>query len=68
MPLVQYKNGVTFFTAPVGNPEKPANGDATAWVSDGTGLGNAGDMILASTISGTTKYTIIHAYSSGVTW
>ena len=50
------------------DPAKPAEGTTISWVSDGTGIFNKGDFIVACTISGVTKYKILFIYSSGTTW
>lgn len=50
------------------DPEAPANGQAVIWVSDGTGKGDAGDVMIASTTGGATKYTTLFDQSGGAAW
>jgi len=50
------------------DPEKPPEGLAITWMSDGTGLGDDGDVLVASTAGGTTTYTIVHDHSAGTVW
>lgn len=52
-----------------GDPTKPDDTKAVIWMTDGAGsIGADGDVIIASTVGATTKYTIIHDYSAGTTW
>jgi hypothetical protein len=50
------------------DPAKPAEGNCIVWMSDGTGLGDDGDVIIASTVSGVTNYAILFDYSAGTVW
>ncbi|MDB2620183.1 hypothetical protein N9X87_00090 [bacterium] len=50
------------------DPDKPADGESIAWMSDGTGLGDDGDLIVSATVGSTTKYSIIFDYSAATTW
>jgi hypothetical protein len=38
------------------------------WLSDGTGLGDDGDVIIASTAGGVTNYAILFDHSAGTLW
>lgn len=50
------------------DPAVPANGQAVIWVSDGTGKGDAGDVLIASTVGGATKYATLFDHSGGTSW
>lgn len=50
------------------NPSKPPEGETAIWMSDGTGLGGDGDVMIASTVSGTTRYSILFNHSAGTVW
>ncbi len=50
------------------DPVKPTAGDASIWASDGTGFGAAGDIIMASTVGGTTRRAVVFTYSGGAVW
>jgi hypothetical protein len=50
------------------DPAKPAEGNMVVWMSDGTGLGDDGDVIIASTAGGVTNYAILFDHSGGTTW
>lgn len=50
------------------DPIKPLAGRAVMWMSDGTGLGVDGDVIVGSNDGSTIKYTIIHTHSAGIVW
>ena len=47
------------------NPTAPDEGSAVIWMSDGTALGDDGDVIIASTAGGTTNYLIFFDHSAG---
>ena len=51
-----------------GNPDKPGEGEYRIWMSDGVGLGDDGDIIIASTVGGVTKYAVLFDHSAGTTW
>jgi hypothetical protein len=38
------------------------------WMSDGTGLGDDGDIIISSTAGGVTNYAILFDHSAGTLW
>lgn len=50
------------------DPTAPAEGQAVMWMSDGSGKGDDGDVLIASTAGGSTKYTIVHDHSAGASW
>jgi hypothetical protein len=50
------------------DPAKPAEGNMVVWLSDGTGLGDDGDVIISSTAGGVTNYAILFDHSAGTLW
>ena len=44
------------------DPADPPDGESYIWLSDGTGSGDAGDVLIKSTVSGTTKTAILLPY------
>jgi len=50
------------------NPDAPADGQAVIWLSDGSGYGDAGDVMIASTTSSVTRYGTLFDYSGGTLW
>ena len=52
------------------DPVEPAEGHAVVWMSDGTGKGSDGDVMIASQAGGNTYYNTLfdHSASSGNTW
>jgi len=50
------------------DPAKPTEGNMIVWMSDGTGLGDDGDVIIASTAGGVTNYAILFDHSAGTVW
>ena len=52
------------------DPAEPAEGHAVVWMSDGTGKGADGDILIASQAGGNTYYNTLfdHDASSGNTW
>lgn len=50
------------------DPTKPTEGNCIVWMSDGTGLGDDGDIIIASTAGGVTNYAILFDHSAGTLW
>jgi len=68
-------NVVEWFSEPLmversANPPAPAEGTAIIWMSDGTGamLGDDGDVLIASTAGGVTKYAVLFDHSAGTAW
>jgi hypothetical protein len=47
------------------DPAQPAEGNFVLWLSDGTGLGDDGDVMIASTAGGFTNYSILFDRSAG---
>lgn len=50
------------------DPAEPAEGEYVIWMSDGTGKGDDGDVLIASKAGGTTKYTTLFDHSAGDAW
>jgi hypothetical protein len=50
------------------DPAKPTEGNCIVWMSDGTGLGDDGDVIISSTAGGVTNYAILFDHSAGTLW
>lgn len=50
------------------DPAKPAEGNMVVWLSDGTGLGDDGDVMIGSTAGGVTNYAILFDHSAGTLW
>lgn len=50
------------------DPPQPAEGQWVIWMSDGTGKGDDGDILIASTAGGTTNYGTLFDHSGGGAW
>jgi len=50
------------------DPSAPAEGQCVIWMSDGTGKGDDGDVLIASTAGGTTKWATLFDHSAGAAW
>ena len=50
------------------DPEKPSEGKGIIWLSDGAGIGNPGDLMIASTIDGETRYNRLFDYNNSYPW
>ena len=50
------------------DPTQPAEGECVIWMSDGTGKGDDGDLMVASTAGGTTNYGTLFDHSGGAGW
>lgn len=50
------------------DPDEPAEGVAVIWLSDGTGKGDDGDVMIAVKAGGTTKYGTLFDHSGGSAW
>ena len=50
------------------DPTEPTEGYYVIWMSDGTGKGDDGDVMIASNPDGTTKFGTIFDYSGGGGW
>jgi len=56
-------------TEVTGDPSAPAEGEVIVWRADGTGSrGDAGDVVMATTDGGTTKFQIIFDFSAATAW
>ena len=50
------------------DPAEPAEGGFVIWMSDGTGKGDDGDVLIASKAGGATKYATLFDHSGGDSW
>jgi hypothetical protein len=50
------------------DPVEPGEGECVIWMSDGTGKGDDGDVMIASQAGGTTKYGTLFDHSAGGSW
>ena len=50
------------------DPAEPAEGEGVIWMSDGTGKGDDGDIMIASQAGGVTKYVALFDHSAGGAW
>jgi len=50
------------------DPSEPSEGQAVILMSDGTGKGDDGDVMIASKAGGTTKYGTLFDHSAGSAW
>jgi hypothetical protein len=50
------------------DPPQPAEGETVIWMSDGTGLGDDGDIMIGGQAGGTINYTTLFDHSAGTTW
>ena len=50
------------------DPAEPSEGECIIWLSDGTGKGDDGDLMVASKAAGTTKYGTLFDHSGGAAW
>lgn len=72
-PLIygEFDNNLVRFNGEIGaieksaNPTAPAEGRYVMWMSDGTGHGDDGDVLIASTAGATTNYAIVFDHSAG---
>lgn len=55
-----------------GDPAQPADGEGIIWMSDGVGLGDAGDVMIATTYNdgegAVTRYGTLFDHSAGTIW
>jgi hypothetical protein len=61
-------DGVLLFVERSSDPSEPSEGEAVIWMSDGTGKGNDGDIMIASQAGGTTNYGTLFDHSGGSAW
>jgi hypothetical protein len=50
------------------DPTEPSEGQSVIWMSDGTGKGADGDILIASQAGGVTKWTTLFDHSAGAAW
>jgi len=50
------------------NPDAPAEGKMILWMSDGTGVGDDGDLIIAATAGGVTRIGTLWDFSGAGVW
>lgn len=50
------------------NPTEPSDGEAIIWLSDGSGYGDAGDVMVASATGGNARYGTLFDFSGGALW
>jgi len=50
------------------DPPAPADGSYIIWMSDGTGKGDSGDVLIASTSGAVTTWATLFDYSAGAAW
>ena len=50
------------------DPTEPAEGEYKIWMSDGSGKGDDGDVMIASKAGGTTNYGTLFDHSAGAAW
>jgi hypothetical protein len=50
------------------DPAEPAEGYYIIWMSDGTGKGDDGDVMIASQAGGATTYATLFDHSTGAAW
>lgn len=50
------------------DPPEPAEGEHVIWMSDGTGKGDDGDILIASKAGGVTKFATLFDHSAGGAW
>jgi len=50
------------------DPTAPAEGNCVVWMSDGNGKGADGDVLIASTADGVTRWATLFAHHAGVEW
>lgn len=65
---VDPSTGAIGFAERSSDPTEPAEGQAIIWMSNGSGKGDDGDIMIASKAGGTTKYGMLFDHSSGAAW
>jgi hypothetical protein len=50
------------------DPSAPGNGECVIWMSDGSGKGDDGDVMIASNTGAGAKYATLFDYSAGSAW
>lgn len=59
-----YVDGPSTFVSVSTDPSDPAQGESVMWMSDGTGTGDAGDILMKINVGGTVKTTTMVDYSA----
>lgn len=62
--IANYFEGAIYFTELSTDPADPAEGQAVMWMSDGTGAGDDGDMMVKITAGGSTKTITLVDFSA----
>ena len=60
--------GAIHFIERSSDPTEPGEGFAVIWMSNGTGKGDDGDVLIASKAGGSTTYAILFDHSAGSAW
>ena len=50
------------------DPDKPSNNNSIIWLSNGDGIGNSGDLMIASTVNNETRYGRLFDFNSASVW
>ncbi len=61
-------NNVLKITERSSDPAQPSEGEAIIWMSDGTGKGDDGDVMIAVKANGQTRYATLFDHSLGNSW
>jgi len=64
---LQVNGGISGFEKSA-DPAEPAEGEFVIWMSDGTGKGDDGDVMIASQAGGVTNYGTLFDHSAGAAW
>jgi hypothetical protein len=65
---IELPNGALVIQERSSDPTQPAEGHSVIWMSNGAGKGDDGDIMIASTAGGVTKYTTLFDHSAGSAW
>jgi len=63
-----FEDGLISFTELSEDLDGPNENQAIIWLSNGTGKGDDGDVLIASKAGGTTKYAVLFDHSAGSAW
>jgi hypothetical protein len=66
--LLNPDTGAIHFVERSSDPTEPSEGQAVIWMSNGTGKGDDGDVLIASKAGGSTTYAILFDHSAGSAW
>lgn len=50
------------------DPDKPSDGNSIIWLSNGDGIGNKGDLMIASTMNDETRYGRLFDFNNSSVW